>query len=380
MRQQFSMGKRLAAALAGLAVGLALPVAAIAQASASSAPIAVAPGAPSSYTVQKGDTLWAISGRFLKDPWRWPDVWRMNREQIRNPHRIYPGDVVVLDYVDGQPRLSIAATPAVPPGGEGRLSPRTRIQPLESEAIPSIPPGDLEPYLTRPVLTQEPGLNEYPEIVAGRDRDRVVRGEGDRVYIVGLDPKDGDRWLIYRPGRALVSRAGEVLGFENRYIGAVKVERFSEVSTALIVDATEEVFVGDRLLPVPRETLINYVPRAPESDMQGAIIASYRNASEMGRGAIVAIDLGAKNGLEVGHVLAIYKTVPPIEDPRPAQGTPFMLRFLDQTTTFLPKNQLQVPDERIGLLFVFRVFDRVAYALLLNTTDPVTVGDSVRRP
>jgi hypothetical protein len=374
------MGKRLASALAGVAVAFMLPAAALAQSSPSPAPAALAPGAPSSYTVQKGDTLWGISGRFLKDPWRWPDVWRMNREQIRNPHRIYPGDVVLLDYVDGQPRLSIATRSAVPPGGEGRLSPRTRIERLESEAIPSIPPGDIEPFLTRPVITQEAGLNGYPEIVAGRDRDRVVRGEGDRIYAVGLDPKEGDRWLIYRPGRALVGRNGDVLGFENRYIGAVRIERFAEVSTALITDATEEVFIGDRLLPVPRETLINYVPRAPETDIRGTIITSYRQASEMGRGAIVAIDLGAKSGLEVGHVLAIYKTVPPIEDPRPSQGTPFMLRFLDQTTTFLPKNQLQVPDERIGLMFVFRVFDRVAYALLLNTTDPVTVGDSVRRP
>ena len=173
-----------------------------------------------------------------------------------------------------------------------------------------------------------------------------------------------------------MSRNGEVLGYENRYIGAVRIDRFADVSTALITDASEEIFVGDRLLPVPRETLVNFVPRAPEADMDGAIIASYRNASEMGRGAIVAIDLGATNGLEVGHVLAIYKTVPPIEDPRPNLGTPFMLRFLDQTTTFLPKNQLAVPDERVGLMFVFRVFDRVAYALLLNTTDPVTVGDT----
>ena len=377
MRQQFSMGKRIAAAVAALAVALGLPAAALAQ---QSAPVTLAQGAPSSYTVQKGDTLWAISGRFLKDPWRWPDVWRMNREQIRNPHRIYPGDVVVLDYVDGQPRLSIATRPAVPPGGEGRLSPRTRVEPLESEAIPSIPPGDIEPYLTRPVITQVPGLADYPEIVAGRDRERVVRGEGDRIYIVGVDPRGGDRWLIYRPGRALVSRNGEVLGYENRYIGAVRIDRFSDVSTALITDASEEIFIGDRLLPVPRETLVNFVPRAPEADMDGAIIASYRNASEMGRGAIVAIDLGATNGLEVGHVLAIYKTVPPIEDPRPNLGQPFMLRFLDQTTTFLPKNQLAVPDERVGLMFVFRVFDRVAYALLLNTTDPVTVGDTVRRP
>ena len=371
MRQQFSTGMRLALAL--VASALLLPAPALAA-----DPIALAENAPSSYTVQKGDTLWAISGRFLKDPWRWPDVWRMNRDQIRNPHLIYPGDVIALDRTaDGQPRLSIAKGPSL---AEDRLSPRARSEPMDAQAIPSIPPGDLEPYLTRPVITETPGLPNAPEIVEGRDRGRVVRGEGDRVYVVGLDPKLGDRWNIYRPGKALLSSGGELLGYENRYIGAVRVDRFADVSTVQITDATEEVFIGDRLLPVPREQLLAYVPRAPDADIRGRIIASYRTTSEMGRGAIVTLDLGKRENLEVGHVLAIYRTVPAINDPRPDTGTPFMLRFLDQSTTFLPQKQLDVPDERVGLLFVFRVFDRVAYAILLNTTDPVVVGDAVRKP
>ena len=365
------MGRRLALAL--VASALLLPAPALAA-----DPSALAENAPSSYTVQKGDTLWAISGRFLKDPWRWPDVWRMNRDQIRNPHLIYPGDVIALDRTaDGQPRLSIAKGPSL---AEDRLSPRARSEPMDAQAIPSIPPGDLEPYLTRPVITETPGLPNAPEIVGGRDRGRVVRGEGDRVYVVGLDPKLGDRWNIYRPGKALLSSSGELLGYENRYIGAVRVDRFADVSTVQITDATEEVFIGDRLLPVPREQLLAYVPRAPDADIRGRIIASYRSTSEMGRGAIVTLDLGKRENLEVGHVLAIYWTVPAINDPRPDTGTPFMLRFLDQSTTFLPQKQLDVPDERVGLLFVFRVFDRVAYAILLNTTDPVVVGDAVRKP
>jgi len=379
MRQQFSTLRRLALAVAAGAIALAGP--AFAQ-----DPIKVVDNAPNAYTVQKGDTLWAISGRFLKDPWRWPDVWRMNRDQIRNPHRIYPGDVVVLDYTaDGQPRLSIAqagvGTMMVnAPSDTNRVSPRIRAEPLDAQAIPSIPPGDIEPYLTKPVISQIPGLTDAPEIVEGRNRDRVVRGEGDKVYVVGLDPKLGDRWHIYRPGKPLVAPSGEVLGYENRYVGAVRVDRFSDVSTVQITDSTEEIFIGDRLLPVPRETLINFVPHAPEADLRGTIISSAQNASEMGRGNIVTVDLGRQQGVEVGHVMAIYKTVPAINDPRPNMGTPFMLRFLDQTTTFLPQNQLQVPDERVGLLFVFRVFERVSYAILLNTTDPVVVGDAVRRP
>jgi len=379
MRQQFSTLRRLALAVAAGAIALAGP--AFAQ-----DPIKVVDNAPNAYTVQKGDTLWAISGRFLKDPWRWPDVWRMNRDQIRNPHRIYPGDVVVLDYTpDGQPRLSIAqagvGTMMVnAPSDTNRMSPRVRTAPLDAQAIPSIPPGDIEPYLSKPVITQIPGLTDAPEIVEGRNRDRVVRGEGDKVYVVGLDPKLGDRWYIYRPGKPLVAPSGEVLGYENRYVGAVRVDRFSDVSTVQITDSTEEIFIGDRLLPVPRETLINFVPHAPEADLRGTIISSAQNASEMGRGNIVTVDLGRQQGVEVGHVLAIYKAVQPINDPRPNMGTPFMLRFLEQTTTFLPQNTLQVPDERVGLMFVFRVFERVSYAILLNTTDPVVVGDAVRRP
>ncbi len=337
----------------------------------------LAPDAPNSYTVQKGDTLWAISGRFLKDPWRWPQIWGLNKAQIKDPHWIYPGDVITLDRLgpDGQPRLSVST------GGTVRLSPTIRVEALGPAGIPSIPPGDIEPYLTPALVTDSPGLPGSGEIVAGRDRGRVVRGQNDRVYAVGLDPKAGESWMIYRPGKALFSPFHrEVLGFENRFIGRARVERFADVSTLLITESREEVFVGDRLLPVPAETLVNFVPHAAEKPIEGDIIASYRNESELGRGAIVTLDVGARDGVEVGHVFAVYHAVAPIRDPRPNQSTPQLLRFLDQTTYFTPDHYLDVPEERIGLTFVFRTFDRVSYAILLNTTDPVVVGDRVRNP
>jgi len=359
MRQKFSIANFILAA--------AVALAAMGTLTARAADVELRDQVPNRYTVQKGDTLWGISGKFLKDPWRWPDIWRMNREQIRNPHLIYPGDVVVLDKLDGQWRLSLDR-PAT------RLSPTVRSTALDTEAIPSIPAGEIEPYLTRPLVTGPEGLDAAAQIIASRDA-RAVRGEGDLVYVVGLDPKAGDQWYLYRRGRDLMSADGsELLGVEQRYLGSAKVERFAEVSTVRITAANEEIVDGDRLIPAPRGQLMSYAPHAPTRPVQGQIIATDRDAIEAGRGWVVTLDKGSSDGVEVGTVLAIYRVVAPIPDPRPVIRPPYEPRV------FEPERWLNVPDERTGLLFVFRVFDRVSYALVLNTIDPVVVGNIVRNP
>jgi hypothetical protein len=368
MLQQFTTALRHTAALA--AIGL-MAIAGMAGAQN----LQVAERAPSTYTVQKGDTLWGISAKFLKEPWRWPEVWRMNREQIRNPHLIYPGDVVRLDIVDGQPQLSLTRSDTV------QLSPTARVSSLEAAAIPSIPPNDIEPYLTRPLITGPSGLYDSAQILRGRNDERVVRGAGDVVYVLGIDPKAGDYWYIYRPAGAVVSLDGtEVLGYESKFLGTARVEKFGELATVRIETSTEEIQIGDRMLPAPRETLVNYVPHAPDKPVNARILRVPFNGLETARGGIVTLDQGSRDGIEVGHVLAVYRVITPIEDPRPSRQQTIILRYLDPTTVFTPKEFVAPADERTGLLFVFRTFDRVSFAVVLNTTDPVRPGDYARTP
>lgn len=368
MRQKFSMAMRLAAAGATLISLLA--GAAFAQ------DIPLAPGVPDRYTVVKGDTLWGIAEKFLRDPWRWPDIWRLNREQIRNPHWIYPGDVVVLERggPGTAPRLVVERATT-------RLSPTVRVTAIGAQAVPAIPPGDIEPFLSRPLVTGPEGLANAAEIVAGRGA-RVMRGEGDQMYAAGIDPAAGDSWYIYRPGKLLTSwnDPNDVLGLEQRFLGTAKIERFDEISPIRITTARQEVLVGDKLIPAVPEEIVNYAPHPPERAVSGNIIDLAQSAAEAGRGWQVTLDKGAVDGIDVGTVLAVTRPVTGVLDPRPPSGANFVDISIDQTRTMEPDRYLRIADERIGLVFVYRVFSRVSFGILLSTTDPVKVGDSVVKP
>lgn len=325
---------------------------------------------PDRHVVVKGDTLWGISGKFLKNPWLWPKVWRLNRSQIKNPHLIYPGDVVFLDMSSGSPQLRLLRETIT-------LQPGAVEEPLDRVAISTIPLNVIAPFLSQPLIIEKDQLATSPRILAGQD-DRVVLSPGTRVYINKIEEGDGLNWYVYRPGGSLIDPdTKEVLGVEATYLGDLKITKYGEPASADITKAKEEIFTKDRLVPTGDNVVTNFVPHAPDSAISGRIIQIYGGVAEAGPESIVSISRGAADGLEVGHVLAINRYGRVIKDPefqndKKAKKTATKLE--------LEPGMVKLPDERIGLLMVFRVFDRVSYALVMQATQPINKLDSVNTP
>lgn len=315
----------------------------------------LADGARARHVVVPGDTLWDISAKFLKEPYRWPEIWRLNQEEIKNPHRIYPGQVVILDRSGDRPQLRIAEPEAV------KVEPRIYFDDSRT-AIPGIPQGVIAPFLSEPLVVEAHALDQAPRIVATQE-DRVYVGAGDLAYATGVKAR-ATLWQIYRPGKALIDpETKEVLGFEALSLGSARLVGEGEPTSFEIVTSSQEIGRGDRLLPAAQPNLVSYAPHAPERAIAGRIIAVHGGISEGGRHSIVALSRGQRDGLEVGHVLAIYRDGREVGD-----------RFEGK------KEVYKLPDERYGLLFVFRVFDRVSYALVMDVTRPVVPDDLVRTP
>ena len=348
----------------------------------------LSPTAPNDYTVKRGDTLWAISGLFLKSPWRWPELWGMNLEEIRNPHRIYPGQRLFLDKKNGRATLRMGAA------GQGdtglptvKVSPRTRYQSLADEVIATLNSQVIEPFLTEPVVVDENGLTSAPRIV-GTQEERVLLARGDRAYARGPSEnkmaegrgKQVD-FRVFRNATPLKDPlTGEVLGYEAQYLGKARLIRGESTeeskdkdgkpridivpATIDIVGAKEEMRVGDRLLPEPERVLTSYAPRAPNTPVEARVVSIYGSSvANAAQNQVVAINRGSKDGMEIGHVLAILK------DGR---------RIVDKTDAARP--ELKLPNERNGLLMVFRTFDKVSYGLVLEITEGVRVGDRLVNP
>jgi LysM domain len=347
----------------------------------------LAPNAPDSRTVQPGDTLWGVSSLFLKSPWRWPELWGMNLSQIRNPHLIYPGQVLVLEKRDGRAYLRVGQASGEA-GGTVKMSPKVRSQTLDNGAIASIPLNLIGPFLNEAVVFNSNELETAPRVVATQE-GRVLVSRGELAYVRG-DTSNARDYRLFRELTPLLDpETREVLGYEGRYVGTAELVRKGETITsgeenktwlASLVNAGPQVTVvpdtvritntrleagvGDRLSPVPQQELVAYVPHPPSAAVNARVIAVYGDGLRAGQNQVVSINRGTKDGMERGHVLALW---------RAGQAA------LD-TTTPGERTTLRLPDERHGLVFVFRTFERVSYGLILNVQDPVGAGDRLTQP
>ena len=338
------------------------------------APAATEPGGdiklqdnpPARYIVKRGDTLWGISGRFLKNPWKWPDVWGVNRDLVKNPHLIYPGDVIILDLSGATPRLRLEG---MADGGLSRwygyelqmtkLEPRIRAQGLHA-AIPTIPAKDLEPFLSRPLVVDPSAIARSPKIVATIDA-RVVLSAGDMAYATGIDKSKGAYWNLYRPGRIFLDPdTGDELGYEAVYLGDAEVTSFGEISTVHITKAIQEVGMDDRLTIMPPQQNISYAPHAPERQVRGKVIAGSDNSVyEIAPLSVVILNRGARDGLEVGHILGLYRS---------------------EGAVALGDRMVALPEQQYGLILVYRVFNKLSYGFVMSAKRQVNVNDVVKNP
>ena len=351
------------------------------------------PDHPDRYVVVPGDTLWDIATRFLKSPWHWPKIWKIN-EQIANPHLIYPGDVILLRWVDGQPQLTVLRkeqavdeepgqvtvvegtdegitvgideTPAPTGprktiGDREKLKPKVRSKSLVS-AIPTIRPEVIAPFLTRPLVVTDDLLDDAGYVGIGLDGRRAL-GDKSLFYARGLADKKDEYYYIFRHGEVLRERSsGKVFGYEAVYLGDAKLIRFGKVSKLVVSSAILEILPGDRLLPVEKAPpLPRYQPRAPENKVKGEILLAKNAVDEFGSLSVVAISVGSLQGLEKGHVLRILRAGVKVRDP-------------------VQKSFYKLPNEESGILLVFKVFEKVSYGLVMRSDGPIQVGDKVETP
>ena len=366
--------------LAALGLGLSLAVGAgqVALAADQAAQVARQPSvplaadAPSSYVVQRGDTLWGISAKFLRDPWNWPEIWYLNPE-VKNPHLIYPGDTLRLVYgADGRPQLRVERGDVV------RLSPQIRTTPLD-QAIPAIPYELVAAFMGKPTVISDEDAKRLPYVVAQFEQ-RVIAGAGDGFYVRGLGgARPGERFNVVHLGKRLKDPdGGGDLGYEGIYTGSARVERAAsgagdkELAKLVLVESARETLNGDRLLRDKLEVPLDFVPHAPTKPVDGRVISVVNGVNVIGQYHVVVINRGRRHGLEPGHVLSIWQAGDKVKDRGPG-GT-----SNEFTKPFAPS--VKLPEERAGTFMVFKAYEQLSYGLIMSATADLHVGDLVRKP
>ncbi|MGR9086163.1 MAG: LysM peptidoglycan-binding domain-containing protein [Gammaproteobacteria bacterium] len=344
------------------------------------------PTHPDQYTVIEGDTLWDISGKFLKNPSEWPKLWSYNT-QIKNPHLIYPGDTVYFSMVNGQPQLSfsktepLAVSPSASPcvisaedidqgrtsfalSGGGKLEPCIRESDLK-QAVRLIPADAINKYLISPRVVGKNELASAPYVVdfAG---EHLIAGAGDKLYVRSIDSANATSFTVYRSGDTYIDpETREILGYEAQFIAEGTLLRPGDPAILSVTKSKGEIRMGDRIMENHNEEIfLNYFPKPPEDSIKGSIISVLDGVSQIGRYNVVVIDKGTSDGLATGHELNIYQRGRITHDP------------------FSPiKNDMvQLPDEISGKLMVFRPFERISYALVMEARQAIHILDKVQTP
>lgn len=369
-------------ACAILAGGLALSAASQAQTSsertlATGSRLPLAPSAPDTYTVKAGDTLWGISQTFLSQPWYWPELWYLN-PQVQNPHLIYPGDVLSLVTIDGQPRLMVTergpAGERVTSGNAVRLSPEIRSEPLD--AITTIPYNMIAAFLGRPSVMSKDEVKSAPYLINIRD-NHIVGSAGDQVYARGIrNAAEGTRYNIMHVDDELRDPDdNDLLGYRSLYVGTGPVVTAGEPAKLVLSETAIEALPGDKLFPESYKMNMDFAPHAPNGKVEGTIMA-VDGITVAGRYNVVTINRGSKAGLDVGSVLAIYQAGDVIRDGYSDGRSANPMN----TKRGLFKRKIKLPDERAGTVLVFKTYERMSYALIMDSTHPIGVGDYVRNP
>jgi LysM repeat protein len=334
-------------------------------------PVALAPNAPESYTVKRGDTLWGIAKVFLRDPWYWPEIWQVN-QQIQNPHLIYPGDTLRLVYIDGQPRITLQRG-TLERGDNARVVPRVRSQPLEA-AVTTIPYETVAAFMSKPSVLDKDQIKHAPYVFAFRD-SHVAVSDGDTMYARGFSNSAelGTHYNIIRVGDPLRDPDdNRIVGYDGIYTGAARVTRSGDPVTFILTESTRETEPGDKLFVGGVDVPLDFIPSAPRVKVHGRIMAVSDGVTLIGQYTVVVINRGARDGLSPGNVLAVYD-VGGVERDTESKG------FLSSVSTFHAK-KVRIPDERSGTFMVFKTFDKMSYGLIMEAKNIIRVADSVGNP